>query len=81
MTRSLAVSPTPSKNVTNIDINGEAYEKGIREGDIIKRVGTERVKSVRDYNRLLDKAKNKGSVLLLVKKPGGSSRYFTLSLN
>ena len=67
--------------VTNIDINGEAYEKGIREGDIIKRVGTERVKSVRDYNRLLDKAKNKGSVLLLVKKPGGSSRYFTLSLN
>ncbi len=65
--------------VTRIDPNGEAYEKGIREGDIIKRIGTERVKSIKDYKRLLEKAKVKGTVLVLVKKPGGSSRYYTLS--
>tara|TARA_Y100001960_G_scaffold295815_1_gene340788 strand:- start:1078 stop:2457 length:1380 start_codon:yes stop_codon:yes gene_type:complete len=65
--------------VTRIDPNGEAYEKGIREGDIIKRIGTERVRSLKDYNRLLEKAKVKGTVLVLVKKPGGSSRYYTLS--
>ena len=65
--------------VTRIDPNGEAYEKGIREGDIIKRIGTERVRSLNDYNRLLEKAKVKGTVLVLVKKPGGSSRYYTLS--
>ena len=65
--------------VTRIDPNGEAYEKGIREGDIIKRIGTERVRSIKDYNRLLEKAKVKGTVLVLVKKPGGSSRYYTLS--
>ena len=65
--------------VTRIDPNGEAYEKGIREGDIIKRIGTERVKSIKDYNRLLEKAKAKGTVLVLVKKPGGLSRYYTLS--
>ena len=35
--------------VTRIDSNGEAYEKGIREGDIIKRVGTEKVNSVKDF--------------------------------
>ena len=28
--------------VSDIDINGEAYQKGIREGDIIKRVGTQK---------------------------------------
>ncbi|GIS40078.1 serine protease [bacterium] len=65
--------------VTRIDPNGEAYGKGIREGDIIKRIGTERVRSLKDYNRLLEKAKVKGTVLVLVKKPGGSSRYYTLS--
>ena len=65
--------------VTRIDPNGEAYGKGIREGDIIKRIGTERVRSLKDYNRLLEKVKVKGTVLVLVKKPGGSSRYYTLS--
>ena len=66
--------------VISIDMEGEAYKKGIREGDIIKRIGTERVTSLKDYNRLLDKAKNKDTILFLVKKPGGSSRYFTLKL-
>ena len=65
--------------VTNIDPNGEAYEKGIREGDLIKRVGTEKVASVKDFERLIEKSKNKDTVLLLVKKPGGGSRYFTLN--
>ena len=66
--------------VTRIDRNGEAYEKGIREGDLVKRVGTEKVDSINRYNRLIDKSKAKGTVLLLVKKPGGGSRYFTLNL-
>ena len=67
--------------VTGVDTNGEAYQKGIREGDVIKRVGTVRIKSIRDYNRQLEKASKRGSVLLLVKKSGGSSRYYTLSMN
>ena len=66
--------------VTRIDRNGEAYEKGIREGDIIKRVGTEKVSSLKEFDRLVERSRNKGTVLLLVKKPGGGSRYFTLNL-
>ena len=65
--------------VIEIDPNGEAYEKGIREGDLIKRIGTERVTSLKDFDRLVEKAKVKGAVLILVKKPGGSSRYYTLN--
>jgi len=65
--------------VTGIDAEGEAYEKGIREGDVIKNVGTKRVKTVKEFNRLIEKSKNKGTVLLLVKKPNGGSRFFTLS--
>ncbi len=65
--------------VIDIDPNGEAYKKGIREGDIIKNVGTERVKSVKEFNQLVNKSKNKGAILILVKKPGGGSRFFTLN--
>ena len=64
--------------VTGIDKDGEAYLEGIREGDIIKNVGTKRVKSVKEFNRLIEKASKKGKVLLLVKKPNGGSRFFTL---
>ena len=65
--------------VIEIDPSGEAYEKGIREGDLIKRIGTEKVTSLKEFDRLIEKAKGKGTVLILVKKPGGSSRYYTLN--
>ena len=66
--------------VTRIDRNEEAFQKGIREGDLVKRVGTEKVDSINEFNRLVEKSKSKGTVLLLVKKPDGGSRYFTLNL-
>ena len=65
--------------VVAIDQNGEGYDKGIREGDMIKNVGTKRVKSVNEFKRLVEKSKKKGTVLILVKKPNGGSRFFTLN--
>ena len=65
--------------VVGIDQNGEGYDKGIREGDMIKNVGTKRVKSVNEFKRLVEKSKKKGTVLILVKKPNGGSRFFTLN--
>ena len=65
--------------VTRIDPNGEAYDKGIREGDIIKRVGTEKVTSVSDFRDLANQSRIKGTILILVKKPNGKSRFFTLN--
>ncbi|MDC1037475.1 Do family serine endopeptidase [Candidatus Marinimicrobia bacterium] len=65
--------------VTRIDPNGEAYEKGIREGDIIKRVGTEKVRSVSEFSKLANLSRYKGAILVLIKKPNGKSRFFTLN--
>ena len=65
--------------VTRIDPNGEAYERGIREGDIIKRVGTEKVTTVSEFEKFADQSRIKGALLVLVKKPNGKSRFFTLN--
>ena len=64
--------------VTKVDEEGEAFSKGIREGDIIKRVGTEQVKTVKQFKRLIDNSRDRGSLLLLVKKSNGGSKFYTL---
>ncbi|MEC7731160.1 MAG: PDZ domain-containing protein, partial [Candidatus Neomarinimicrobiota bacterium] len=66
--------------VTKIDLDGEAYRKGIREGDIIKRVGTQRITTVTQFDKLVEAARSKGAILVLVKKPSGTSRFYTLEL-
>ena len=65
--------------VIKINPSGEAFQKGIREGDIIKRVGTKKVTKLSEFNKLAEKSRSKGTLLLLVKKPNGSSRFFTLN--
>ena len=64
--------------VIKVDEEGEAFSKGIREGDVIKRVGTEQVKTVKQFKRLIDNSRDRGSLLLLVKKPNGGSKFYTL---
>ena len=65
--------------VTKIDKDGEAFSKGLREGDIIKRVGTEKVKTIKDFKKLIDQSREDGTLLLLVKKPNGGSKFYTLN--
>ena len=65
--------------ITFVEPKSEAFEKGIREGDIIKRVGTLQVDSLDDFNDKVKKTKSKGSLLILVKSLEGSSRFVTLS--
>jgi len=65
--------------VTKIDKDGEAYSKGIREGDIVKRVGTSKVETVKEFKRLIDKSRENGLLLLLIKKPNGGSKFYTLN--
>jgi len=66
--------------ITDIDIDSDAYQKGIREGDIIKRVGTQKITTISEFNKLVEASLSNGSILLLVKKPNGSSRFYTIEL-
>jgi len=64
--------------IISVDPNGEAYSKGIREGDIVKRVGTKKVTSLSDFKKYVKRSNSKGSLLLLIKKSNGDSRFYTL---
>ena len=64
--------------IISVDPNGEAYSKGIREGDIVKRVGTKKVTNLSDFKKYVKRSNSKGSLLLLIKKSNGDSRFYTL---
>ncbi len=66
--------------VTNIDRKSNAYEAGVRIGDVITRVGTKKVTSRRDFNKYVDDLEGQDSLLLLIKR-GERSSYFAFEID
>ena len=58
--------------VVSVDVNSEAADKGLVEGDVIKRVGTQQVNSLKEFKKKEKASRKRGSLLLLVKKNDGS---------
>jgi len=65
--------------IVSVDPNSEAADKGLNEGDIIKRVGTQQVNSLKQFKKKEKASRKKGSLLLLIKKSNGSSLFVTLN--
>ena len=65
--------------IVSVDPNSEAADKGLTEGDIIKRVGTQQVDSLKQFKKKEKASRKKGSLLLLIKKSNGSSLFVTLN--
>lgn len=65
--------------VTGINQKSNAYEAGIRTGDIITRVGTKKINSSNDFIKLIKDSDDQGSLLLLVKR-GDRSSYFAFEI-
>ncbi|MEQ9039376.1 MAG: DegQ family serine endoprotease [Silicimonas sp.] len=67
--------------VAEVAEDSEAYEKGLRAGDIITEAGQEKVSSVADLEGRIDEAREAGrkSLLLLVRREG-DPRFVALSL-
>ncbi len=66
--------------VTDIDKKSNAFDAGIRVGDIITRVGTKKVTSSKDFINLIDESKRQDSLLLLIKR-GERSSYFAFEID
>ncbi|MBY5933070.1 Do family serine endopeptidase [Tateyamaria omphalii] len=67
--------------VVEVDETSEAYEKGLRAGDIITEAGQQRVNSIGEFEVRLDEVGEAGrkSLLLLVRR-AGDPRFVALSL-
>ena len=68
--------------VSDVAEDSEAFEKGLRAGDVITEAGQEKVASVGDLEDRIDAAKDAGrkSLLLLVRRDG-DARFVALSLD
>jgi serine protease Do len=68
--------------VTEVDETSEAYEKGLRAGDVITEAGQQKVTSIFDFETRLEEVKEAGrkSLLLLVRR-AGDPRFVALSLS
>lgn len=67
--------------VTEVDETSEAFEKGLRSGDVITEAGQQKVSSIADFEERVEAARDGGrkSLLLLVRR-GGDPRFVALSL-
>ncbi|OAN79877.1 serine protease [Sulfitobacter sp. EhC04] len=67
--------------VTEVDETSEAFEKGLRVGDIITEAGQQKVTSIADLEARIEAAKDAGrkSLLLLVRR-AGDPRFVALTL-
>ena len=68
--------------ITGVDEESDAYEKGLRAGDIITEAGQQKVQSLADLNERLIAATEAGrkSLLLLVRR-GGDPRFVAVPLS
>ena len=65
--------------IVDVESGSEAEKKGLREGDVIKRVGTQQVRSLKEFRKKEKISRSRGSLLLLIKKNDGPSLFITLN--
>ena len=65
--------------IVRVESGSEAADKGLMEGDVIKRGGTQQVRSLKEFKKKEKASRAKGSLLLLIKKKDGSSLFVTLN--
>lgn len=68
--------------VTEVEEGSEAFEKGLRAGDIITEAGQQEIKTIDDLNARIDAAREAGrkSLLILVRR-AGDPRFVALTLD
>ncbi|WP_082688616.1 DegQ family serine endoprotease [Ruegeria marisrubri] len=68
--------------VLDLDETSEAFDKGLRAGDVITEVGQQKVMTLADLEARIEEAREAGrkSLLLLVRR-GGEPRFVALSLS
>ena len=67
--------------ITNIDQSSDAFDKGLRDGDVITEAGQQKIATIADLQARIEDAKQAGrkSILLLITR-GGDPRFVAVSV-
>ena len=66
--------------ISDIDKSSNAYEKNIKQGDIVTEIGNQLVYSIEDYNTIIEKYSSGDAVMLRIVS-NGNARYEAFELN
>ena len=66
--------------VTNVKQFREAFERGLRQGDIILEVDKKDISSPKEFRQIIDKHKAEDAVLLRVKKPENQTIFVAIQI-
>ena len=58
--------------VSGVEPASPAAQAGLHPGDVVKEVNRQSIQDLNDYNQALEKVKKSESVLLLIKRGGGT---------
>ena len=56
--------------IAGVDKEGIAYEAGLEVGDIIRRINDQPIRSVEDYDKIINRIKSKDRLILLIERDG-----------
>jgi serine protease Do len=66
--------------ITDVDVNSEAYDRGLRQGNVIVEAGKQRIKSAEDLKKVIDNRKPGDSLLLKVKDDQKNTRLVAIEI-
>ncbi|MBU2532390.1 MAG: PDZ domain-containing protein, partial [Alphaproteobacteria bacterium] len=68
--------------IVGVDDDSDASEKGLREGDVITEINSQKVNQPQDVDKQVQSAKKRGrKAVLMVIKRGDQSRFVAVQLN
>lgn len=71
-------SPSMEPRVSSVEKNFPAYEVGIKQGDIVTKVGTHKIKTIDDLSLYLTLAANDNSLKITVQNSNGIEQEYTM---
>lgn len=66
--------------ISDVQTNGEAYLRGLRQGDVILEVGKHPVKSVEEFKQVMDSHRSGDSLLFKVKDAQKNARLIAIEI-
>ena len=81
MATDLSLEIISGLKIKRINSESDAYRRGLRKGDVINKINTESVTTLKGYNKVIDKIESGDVVMIRKLLKDGSSQYIAFEVN